>query len=47
LWYCVFALRDENGEVTDVYSGDNSPYEGLPIGDAAALLQNTIIPAQS
>ena len=26
LWYCVFALRDENGEVTDIYSGDNSPY---------------------
>lgn len=26
LWFCVFALRDENGDVTDVYSGDNSPY---------------------
>lgn len=26
LWYCVFALRDENGELTDFYSGDNSPY---------------------
>ena len=26
LWYCVFALRDINGEVTDIYSGDNSPY---------------------
>jgi hypothetical protein len=26
LWYCVFALRDINGEVTDFYSGDNSPY---------------------
>ena len=26
LWYCVFALRDIDGEVTDIYSGDNSPY---------------------
>lgn len=26
LWYCVFALRDVDGEVTDFYSGDNSPY---------------------
>ena len=26
LWYCVFALRDENGDLTDFYSGDNSPY---------------------
>jgi hypothetical protein len=26
VYYCVFALRDENGEVTDMYSGDNSPY---------------------
>ena len=26
LWYCVFALRDINGDVTDFYSGDNSPY---------------------
>lgn len=26
LWYCVFALRDVNGDVTDFYSGDNSPY---------------------
>jgi hypothetical protein len=26
VWYCVFALRDIDGEVTDFYSGDNSPY---------------------
>lgn len=26
LWYCVFALRDVNGEVTDIYDGSNSPY---------------------
>lgn len=45
LWYCIFALRDEDGEVTDVYSGDNSPYEGLPIGDVTALAERTIIPA--
>jgi hypothetical protein len=27
IWYCVFALRDVDGEVTDFYSGDNSPYD--------------------
>ena len=26
-FWCVFALRDLNGEGTDVYSGDNSPYD--------------------
>lgn len=26
LYYCVFALRDVDGEVTDFFSGDNSPY---------------------
>jgi hypothetical protein len=26
VYYCVFALRDVDGEVTDMYSGDNSPY---------------------
>lgn len=26
IWYCVFALRDQDGGVTDIYSGDNSPY---------------------
>jgi hypothetical protein len=26
LWYCVFALRDIDGNVTDFYSGDNNPY---------------------
>jgi hypothetical protein len=25
-YYCVFALRDIDGEVTDVYSGANDPY---------------------
>jgi hypothetical protein len=25
-FYCVFALRDEHGEVTDLYTGDHSPY---------------------
>jgi len=29
IWYCVFALRDVDGEVTDIYSGDNSPYDAL------------------
>jgi hypothetical protein len=26
IYYCVFALRDVDGDVTDIYSGDNSPY---------------------
>ena len=26
LYYCVFAIRDVNGNVSDFYSGDNSPY---------------------
>ena len=30
LWYCVFALRDINGEVMDVYDLANSPYPEAP-----------------
>jgi hypothetical protein len=26
LYYCVFALRDVDGNVSDFYSGDNNPY---------------------
>lgn len=26
LYYCVFALRDIDGDVTDIYSGNNDPY---------------------
>lgn len=29
MYYCVFALRDVDGEVTDIYSGDNSPYSNI------------------
>ena len=29
-YYCVFAMRDVNGEVTDVYSGNNDPYQTVP-----------------
>jgi hypothetical protein len=36
LWYCVFALRDINGEVTDIYDAENSPY-GASAGDSAIL----------
>jgi hypothetical protein len=31
-YYCVFALRDIDGDVTDVYSGNNDPY-GAPEDD--------------
>lgn len=37
LWYCVFALRDVDGEVTDIYSGDNSPYGAADIGSIQSL----------
>lgn len=37
LWYCVFALRDVDGEVTDIYSGDNSPYGADNIGDVKKI----------
>jgi hypothetical protein len=33
VWYCVFALRGIDGEVTDFYSGDNSPYDGIQSED--------------
>lgn len=29
VYYCVFALRDIDGEVSDIYSGDNSPYHNI------------------
>lgn len=29
VYYCVFALRDVDGDVTDIYSGDNSPYQAV------------------
>lgn len=43
VWYCVFALRDVDGNVTDIYSGDNSPY-GSFAGDVAVLEKTTIVP---
>ena len=33
IFYCVFALRDVNGNVTDIYSGDNSPYGAASADD--------------
>lgn len=30
LWYCVFALRNVDGEVMDIYSDANSPYATAP-----------------
>jgi hypothetical protein len=26
LWYCVFAIRDEDGELTDIYPETSSPF---------------------
>jgi hypothetical protein len=36
VYYCVFALRDENGELTDMYTGDNSAYMLRPDEDLEA-----------
>ncbi len=38
LYYCVFALRDIDGNVTDFYSGDNSPYGSADSEDHTAML---------
>lgn len=40
IWYCVFALRDVDGNVTDIYSGDNSPYSAVT--DDPEVLQKLI-----
>lgn len=29
VYYCVFALRDIDGQVTEIYSGDNTPYDSV------------------
>lgn len=29
LWYCIFAFRDENGEVTEIFNGDITPYQAV------------------
>ena len=42
LWYCVFALRDLDGEVTDIYDGNHSPY-----GDNSAGQLKKRLKAQS
>ena len=43
VFYCVFALRDIDGNQTDIYSGDNSPYGAAPFTkeEVAKRLGNT------
>ncbi len=44
LYYCVFALRDIDGDTTDFYSKDNSPYGSADSEDyprMLPILQNT------
>lgn len=31
-WYCVFALRDLDGEVIEVYEGKHNPLSAMPAG---------------
>jgi len=39
LWYCVFALRDANGEVSDIYLSENHPFD--PDGKGSmSILEN-------
>ncbi len=44
LWYCVFAMRDVDGEVVDVYSQENSPYGVGGGGDMSRLATVSILP---
>jgi hypothetical protein len=41
LWYCVFALRDIDGEVTDIYDGSTWPYGSASSGNMINLLNKT------
>jgi hypothetical protein len=38
IWYCVFALRDIDGNVTDFYSGDNNPYGSNDSSDHSIMI---------
>lgn len=40
VYYCVFAMRDINGDITDVYSQDNSPYNAIGTKEAYESFQN-------
>lgn len=31
VYFCIYALRDVEGDVTNIYSGDNSPYGEAPL----------------
>ena len=41
LWYCVFALRDVDGEITDIYDGSNWPYGSASNGSIDKLRKAT------
>jgi len=34
VYYCVYALRNSDGELTDTYDGSNTPYEGFDLENA-------------
>ena len=42
IWYCVFAMRDIDGNVTDIYGPDNTPYGEVPddYWDKKQILEN-------
>ena len=48
VYYCVFALRDVDGDVADIYSGDNTPYHSISdkqyeINKITSLEQKTVL----
>jgi len=43
VYYCVFALRDLDGSVTDIYSGDDTPYGSAEAPDLGISTEKQII----
>ena len=43
VYYCVFALRDVDGNVTDIYSGDDTPYGTADTPDLGTSTEKQII----
>jgi hypothetical protein len=43
VYYCVFALRDIDGSVTDIYSGDDTPYGAADLPDPGVSTEQQIL----
>jgi hypothetical protein len=42
IYFCVFALRDIDGNITDIYNGNNSPYGIVMNNDLNNLEKQTV-----